>query len=139
MIATDRPWDALQVGETASFDRQISEDDVRAFAQLSGDDNPLHMDEAYAATTQFGKRVVHGMLLSSLFSQLVGIHLPGKRCLYLAQSLTFRMPVFVGETVKVRGEVTHRSEATRTLTLHTTVTNASGVVCVEGEAQVKVL
>lgn len=139
MIATDRPWDELQVGETASFDRQISEEDVRAFAALSGDENPLHMDEAYATTTQFGKRVVHGMLLSSLFSQLVGVHLPGKRCLYLAQSLTFRMPVFVGETVTVCGEVTHRSEATHTLTLHTTVTNASGVVCVDGEAQVKVL
>ncbi len=139
MIAADRPWDELQVGETASFERTISEEDVRVFAALSGDENPLHTDEAYAVTTQFGKRVVHGMLLSSLFSQLVGVHLPGKRCLYLAQSLTFRMPVFVGETVTVRGEVTHRSDSTRTLTLHTTVTNASGVVCVDGEAQVKVL
>lgn len=139
MIAKDRSWEELQVGDTASFDRTISEEDVRAFALLSGDENPLHTDEGYAGTTPFGKRVVHGMLLSSLLSQLVGMHLPGKRCLYVSQSLVFRMPVFVGEQVTVQGEITHRSEATHMLTIRTTIKNATSVVCVDGEAQVKVL
>ena len=77
-------FDEIQIGEKASFTVKITKEMVEIFAQLSGDFNPLHMDDTYAEKTKFGKRVCHGMLLSSLFSQLVGMFLPGKNSLYFS-------------------------------------------------------
>ena len=138
MHARDLTFEEIKVGDTASFERTIVESDVRAFAALTGDENPLHVDPGYAATTKFGKPLVHGMLLGGLCSALVGMHLPGKRCLYLSQSLTFKKPVFIGDTVRVQGTVSAKSEATRVLTLALTITS-NGQEVAGGTALTQVL
>jgi acyl dehydratase len=138
MEAKDLSFEDLHVGDRASFSQIITSGDVEAFAKLSGDYNPLHMDEAYASTTSFEKRVVHGMCLGALFSRIVGMQLPGKRCVYLKQELSFRNPVFIGEDIQVEGVIISKSESTRTLTLSTKITKGE-VICVEGEALVKII
>lgn len=122
----DNPNDLLlkdiSVGDAAFFSRMFTQEDVLAFARLSGDKNPLHLDEAYARTTRFGQRLVHGMLVGSLCSALVGMYLPGKRCLYLSQTLLFRKPVFIGDTVVVRGIVRAKSGSTGVLEIGVSIT-----------------
>ncbi|SVA49181.1 uncharacterized protein METZ01_LOCUS102035, partial [marine metagenome] len=87
------------------------------FANISGDFNPLHMDEQYAKTTQFKGRVCHGMLLTSFFSRLIGMYIPGKFSLYFSQSLNFRAPCFIGDEVTITGTVTEKHNSTKMLTL----------------------
>src|SRR5262249_16916083 len=101
------------------------------------DFSPLHVDAEYAGTTEFGRPVVHGMLLASLFSQLVGMWLPGKHALYLGQDLSFRRPVMIGETVRASARVISKNAVTRTLTVSTEIRNAEGKVVVSGTAKVK--
>ena len=116
----------------------FSRDDVLAFAEVSGDFSPLHVDAEYAAQTEFGGCVVHGMLLAALFSQLVGMQVPGRRALYLGQDLTFRRPVRVGETVRATAKVTGKNDATRVLVLQTEIRAADDRVVASGTARVKV-
>ena len=129
----------LVLGQTAQFTAKISEDLVAKFADLSGDYNPLHMDKEFAQHSLFRGRIAHGMLLSSLFSRLVGMHLPGENALYLSQSLNFRNPCTIGSTVTVRGTIVHKSEAAGTITLRTEIADEGAEILVEGEALVKVL
>ncbi len=98
MIAceTDRLTE-LKIGQTESLVRTISAEEVAAFARLSGDCNALHMDDEFAARTEFGQRVVHGFLHASLLSTLVGMKLPGRGALYISQEIEFTKPVFIGE------------------------------------------
>ncbi len=130
--------DEISIGDTASFSRTLTDEDVRTFARLSGDENPLHLDDAYAKETQFKQRLVHGLLLGSLASTLVGMHLPGKHCLYLGQTLFFKKPVFIGDTVKVTGTVKNKSAATGILEIAVTITKNDEEV-VNGTATVQVL
>ena len=95
----------LQVGQTESLSRTITPEDVAAFARLSGDYNALHVDEEFAARTEFSQRVVHGFLHASLLSTLVGTKLPGRGALYTAQNIEFTRPVFIGDTVEARATV----------------------------------
>ena len=138
MQAKDREIDSINIGDNASFERTIHETDLQQFAQLSGDYNPLHMDEVYASSTPFGQRIVHGMLLGSFCSALVGMYLPGKRCLYLRQTLSFKKPVFIGDKVTVLGKVTNKSISTKILTIAISITRM-GEEMVEGEATVQVI
>lgn len=138
MNANDYTIDELHVGDTVSFSRTITNDDVLRFAELSGDKNPLHLDDEYARTTSFGKRLVHGMLLGSLCSQVVGMHLPGKRCLYLKQDLLFKKPAYIDDTISVTGTVVAKSLATSVLTVKI-VMKKNEVIVLEGEARVQVL
>ncbi|MEK7608031.1 MAG: MaoC family dehydratase [Patescibacteria group bacterium] len=138
MTPRDLSFNDIAVGMNDSFERTISEEDVRAFSILTGDENPLHMDETYAATTKFGRRLVHGMFVASLTSTLVGMYLPGKRCLYLREHLDFKKPVFIGDTVSVRGEVIQKSDATGILEIAVSITKGDETV-VEGTATVQVL
>lgn len=128
----------MKTGDSASFERTISREDVAAFAALSGDTNPLHIDVGYAEGTPFKKPIVHGMLLGALVSKLVGVYLPGEKCLYLSQSLEFHKPVFPGETVTVSGKVTHFSESTQIGEVAIEI-NRGDTMCVKGIAKVKVL
>src|SRR6185436_3002132 len=89
----------IQVGDSVSFLHTLSAEAVAAFAELSGDYNPLHTDEAFAAESPFGRTIVHGMLTASLFSTLIGMYCPGERSLYVGQTLAFKVPVFKGERV----------------------------------------
>ena len=139
-IPQAREWTfrQLAVGESYVIDRAFTQEDVNKFAQLSGDFSPLHVDPEYARTTEFGSCVVHGILLSSLFSQLVGMHIPGKHALYLGQDLAFRKPVLVGERIKASVKVAGKNEGTRTLLLTTEIRNAEDKIVVSGTAKVKV-
>lgn len=128
----------IRVGDLFAIERSFSEADVAAFAEISGDFSPLHVDPEYARGTEFGRCVVHGMLLASLFSQLVGMRIPGKHALYLGQDLTFRKAVLVGETVRASARVTSKSAATRTIVLATEIRGIDDKVAVSGTAKVKV-
>ena len=129
-------FDEIEIGMQKSFKIFISEDYLDDFAKLSGDDNPLHMSEEYASSTSFKKRVCSGMFLSSFFSRLVGMYLPGKHALHISQSLNFVNPCFIGETITVEGKVIDKSPATKIIKLETTITNESGKRIIDGKAQV---
>jgi 3-oxoacyl-[acyl-carrier protein] reductase len=137
-VADDLSFDAIAIGQQFELERSFSAEDVLAFATVSGDHSPLHVDAGYAAGTEFGACVVHGILLASLFSQLVGMRVPGRPALYLGQDLSFRRPVLVGETVRAIAKVTAKSEATRTLVLATEIRSLDDKVLVMGTAKVKV-
>lgn len=111
--AKDLKWEDIKVGDTAAFSHTITEADVADFARLSGDYNPLHVDENYARTTKFGKRIVYGAFLQALASRLIGMSLPGRRCLYLGQNSQFKNPAFIDDAVEVFGEVKNKSESTK--------------------------
>ena len=131
-------FESLKIGDTASLTHRITEQDVSRFSELSGDFNPLHTDDEYAREASFGKRVVHGFFLGSLVSQIVGMRLPGKYALLMRESLEFKKPAFIGETVAVTGIITAKSEATKLIELSMTVTRA-GEIIAAGTAHVRVM
>lgn len=126
----------LQIGDKASRTRTITDEDVRLFAQASGDTNSIHLDEEYAAQTPFKRRIAHGMLTASLISAILGNDLPGMGTIYLGQDVKFKAPVFIGDTVTAVVEVIKYREDKRIATFRTTVTNQDGVLVIEGEAVV---
>lgn len=126
----------LLLGATASRTRTITDAMIRAFAEASGDTNSIHLDEAYAASTPFGRRIAHGMLTASLISGILGNDLPGVGTIYLGQTVKFKAPVFIGDTVTATVELTQYREDKRIATFRTTVTNQDGVLVLEGEAVV---
>lgn len=129
---------ALKVGDTASITRAITENDVRSFAELSGDHNPVHVDDAYAETTRFGRRIAHGMLGASLISAVLGTRLPGLGSIYLSQSLTFLGPVYIGDVLTARVTVQKIEGGKPIVTLETVCENQRGEVVIRGEAVVLV-
>eukprot|EP00051_Salpingoeca_urceolata_P028166 m.485368 g.485368 ORF g.485368 m.485368 type:complete len:198 (-) comp23791_c0_seq1:165-758(-) len=100
--APDLPVD---VGHSLEEERTFSPEDVAAFAKLSGDTNPIHLDAEYAATTQFGKPIVHGVLMNGVISGLLGAKMPGPGSIYVSQTIEFKAPLYVGETMVARAEV----------------------------------
>lgn len=124
----------IHVGQTKKFSTIITESMINDFANLSGDFNPLHVDEQYAKTTKYGKRICHGMLLSSFFSRLVGMYLPGKNALYFSQILNFRLPCFINDQISVEGEILEKSEAAHMITVKTSIFNKNGDCLVDGSA-----
>ncbi len=129
----------LHVGYSDSVTRTITASDVETFAGLSGDQNPLHMDDEFAARTEFSQRVVHGFLHASLLSTLVGMKIPGREALYLSQTIEFTAPVFIGDTVTAKGTITKIDKVTRTITMDTVITTQKGDVVLRGVATAKVL
>ena len=129
-------FDEIELGMQKSFKVFISENMLDAFCRDTGDYNPLHMNEKYASSTSFKKRVCSGMFLSSFFSRLVGMYLPGKHALHMSQSLNFVNPCFIGETITVEGKVIDKSAATKIIKLETTITNESGKRVIDGKARV---
>ena len=129
-------FDEIELGMQKSFKVFISENMLNVFGRDTGDYNPLHMSEEYASSTSFKKRVCSGMFLSSFFSRLVGMYLPGKHALHISQSLNFVNPCFIGETITVEGKVIDKSPATKIIKLETTITNESGKRIIDGKAQV---
>ena len=126
----------LKVGDAAEMRKTIADEDVRAFAELTGDRNPVHLDEEYAASTRFGRRIAHGMLGASLISAVLANELPGRGTVYLSQTLRFTAPVFPGDTVTARVVVKQVREDKPIVTLETVCTNQRGERVVEGEAVV---
>ena len=129
----------LQLGMEKNFSLVVDESIVLEFANISGDYNPLHMNDEFAKTTKFNKRVCHGMLLGSFFSRLVGMHLPGLNSLYMSQTLNFRNPCFLNDKIIVSGKIKDISESTKIITLETLIHNSQGDSLVYGEAKVMFL
>jgi 3-hydroxybutyryl-CoA dehydratase len=126
----------LQVGVTASRTRTVTAHDIELFAEASGDTNPVHLDEAYAAGTVFKKRIAHGMLTAGLISAVLANDLPGPGTIYLSQSLAFKAPVYIGDTITATVELVKYREDKRIATFRTTCTNQTGTLVLEGEAVV---
>ncbi len=123
-----------QVGAQATLTHAITDEMVVAFADLVGDHNPVHLDEAFAATTRFGRRIAHGMLVAGLISSVIATDLPGPGSVYLSQTLRFKAPVYLGDTITVHVEVVKRREDKPIVTLRTICTNQDGKTVIEGEA-----
>ena len=124
----------MKVGDSASMTKTFTDADVRTFAEISGDKNPIHLDDDYAAETRFGKRLVHGILTSGMISALLGMELPGPGSIYMQQMLKFRAPVFIGDTITATVTVTKVREDKPIVTLETICENQDGVTVIDGEA-----
>ena len=126
----------LKIGDKASRTHTITDEMIRAFADASGDTNPVHLDDDYAASTRFGRRIAHGMLTTSIISAILGNDLPGEGTIYLSQNVKFRAPVFVGDTITAAVALSAYREDKRIATFITTATNQDGTLVLEGEAVV---
>jgi acyl dehydratase len=126
----------LEIGAKASRTQTISDEIIRAFANLTGDQNPIHLDDDYATGTRFGRRIAHGMIAASLISATLANDLPGPGTVYLSQSLQFKAPVYPGDTVTATVEVKSLRPDKPLVTLATSCANQHGTVVLEGEAVV---
>lgn len=127
-------FEDLQMGMSASVSRTVSEADILMFAGVSGDTNPVHLDEEFAASTMFGGRIAHGMLSAGLISAVFGTRLPGPGCIYLSQNLKFKAPVKVGDTVVARVTVKELKTEKRRAVFSTACT-VRGTTVLDGEAE----
>ncbi len=132
-------FEQLHIGQESVFSHRITDEDVKKFVELTGDTNPLHLDDLFAVQRSFEKRVVHGMLTASFVSTVIGTLLPGPGSLWYEHSFRFLKPVYVGQTIQVHVRVRHKSNAQRVVVLDVHVYGEGNHVVVEGEAKVKVL
>lgn len=128
----------IKVNDKFEIEKTVKDEDVRNFAELSGDKNPLHLDDEYAKTTMFKQRISHGMLPASYISMAIGMHMPGIGTTYLEQDLKFKKPVFIGDKVKVCLEVTDLVDKGKFFIaeIKTQVLNSQGDVVIDGRAKV---
>ena len=124
------------IGSCASFTKTISESDIYIYAGICGDFNPLHVNKEYAQKTSWGKTVAHGLLCGSLISTVLGMYIPGPGTVYLEQTLKFKAPVYIGDTITATAVITELFPKAKAK-LYTTVTNQEGTIVIEGEAIVK--
>ena len=129
----------LKIGDKFTTSREVTDELIRKFADVSGDYNPIHLDEEFAKNTRFGKRIAHGMLSGAFISAVLGYELKERKIVYLSQSLKFTAPVFIGDTVTATATVTKIREDKPIVTLETVCTNQNGETLVTGEAAVMVL
>ena len=132
---TNTPYEALEVGQTASYSKLVEERDIQLFAAMSGDHNPVHLDAEFAKATMFKERIAHGMFSGALISAAIACQLPGPGTIYLGQSLKFSRPVKLGDTLSVRLEVLEKLPKGR-VKLATRVFNQNDEQVVDGEAEV---
>jgi 3-hydroxybutyryl-CoA dehydratase len=128
----------FKIGDSASISKTITDEDIQAFADVTGDHNPIHLDDEFAGKTRFGGRIAHGMLSASLISAVLGNELPGAGSVYLSQTLKFVKPVFPGDTVTARVTVTGVRDDKPILTLETICVNQHNEPVLKGEATVLV-
>ncbi len=128
----------LEVGMTGTLSKRVTEEDVDTFAKVTGDYNPMHVDEEFAKKTQFHKRIAHGMLSAGMISACIGNKMPGPGAIYLNQTLKFDKPVYFGDVlvVTVKVEKIDQKAHFQIATLSTIVTNQDGVIVTEGTAQI---
>jgi acyl dehydratase len=129
-------YDEITIGQTASYTKTVGDKDVRLFAAASGDVNPVHLDDQFAATTPFKERIAHGMLTGALISAALAMELPGPGTIYLGQSLRFRLPVKIGDTITVHLEVTDKRDDKKFITLDCKAVNQRGKTVASGTAEV---
>jgi acyl dehydratase len=124
----------LTVGQSATRTKTVTDGDLRAYAGITGDYNPLHFDDAYAAATRFGRRVAQGGITAGLLNALVAMDLPGPGTVFMSQSLTYRAPAYVGDTLTARVEVVGLKPEKPVCHLKFDVTNQDGTIVLEAEA-----
>jgi len=129
----------FQVGQEARFTKTFTDEDVRRFVEITGDVNPLHVDDAYAAASRFGRRIVHGLLSASIFSTMVGMLLPGAGAIYRSQTIRFLLPVYVGDTVTAHFVVRAVDLARHRLEIDSWIENEAGARVIEGTCEVGLL
>jgi acyl dehydratase len=129
-------YDEISIGQTAHYSKKVEERDIKLFAAVSGDVNPVHLDADFAASTPFGERIAHGMLTGAIISAALAMELPGPGTIYLSQSLKFRLPVKLGDTVTVTLEVTGKQDRRKVVTLDCRASNQAGKVVASGTAEV---
>lgn len=132
-------FEDLAVGQRASFSKTITDADLSHFVAITGDVNPLHVDDEFARSTFFGSRIAHGMLTASLFSTLVGMRLPGTGAIYRSQTLEFLKPVRVGDTVTAVFEVTAIDRESNRIEVASWIENQRGEVVIRGSAVASLL
>lgn len=129
----------LKIGDKFSVSKQITDAVVRAFAELSGDFNPIHLDEEFAAKTRFKKRIAHGMISGALISAVLGYEFKERKVVYLSQTMKFIAPVFLDDTITATAIVTQIREDKPIVTIETVCTNQDGKTVVSGEGRIMIL
>ncbi|NLL90939.1 MAG: MaoC family dehydratase [Ruminococcaceae bacterium] len=120
-------YEELSVGTTETFEVEVTDEMLRAFCEMSGDVNPLHTDADFAKSRGFDSKVVYGMLTSSFYSTLVGVYLPGERCILQEISIKFRKPVYVGDVIRVTGRVIEKTDFVKRVVIKAFAENQTGV------------
>lgn len=134
LIFNKIPLEEIEIGMNVSYSQTITDADVKSFAGISGDRNPVHLDEEYAEKSRYKKRIAHGLMTASYFSALFGTKIPGEGCVYVSQSLNFKRPVYIGDTVIATVEVTSVDLAKKRVFFRTTCKVKNKVVT-DGEAE----
>jgi 3-hydroxybutyryl-CoA dehydratase len=129
----------LNIGDTFSKSREVTDELIRQFAEVSGDYNPIHLDEEFAKTTRFGKRIAHGMLGGAFISAVLGYEFKVRKIIYLSQTLKFVAPVFIGDTVTTRATIKSVRQDKPIVTVETICENQSGETLIKGEAVLMLL
>ncbi|HEY7113764.1 MAG TPA: MaoC family dehydratase [Thermoanaerobaculia bacterium] len=131
--------DDFAVGQHATFTKTFTDEDVRRFVEITGDTNPLHVDDAFAASTKFGRRILHGMLSASILSTMVGMRLPGTGAIYRSQTLRFLRPAFVGDALTAHFVVRSIDRQRHRLEIDAWIENAAGERILEGTCEAGLL
>ncbi|MBX3299741.1 MAG: MaoC family dehydratase [Acidobacteria bacterium] len=129
----------LKIGDTFTITREITDDLVRAFAEVSGDHNPIHLDDEFAKQTRFGRRIAHGMLSGAFISAVLGNEFRGLTIVYLSQSMRFTAPTFIGDVITTTATITAIRKDKGIVTIETVCSNQDGAVTVTGEAAIMVM
>ncbi len=139
MTAQLTTFNDLTVGQKASLTKTISEEDLSHFIAITGDTNPLHVDDAFAEQTFFGQRIAHGMLCASLFSTLVGLHIPGIGAIYKSQTLEFVRPVFIKDTLTAWFEIVEIDTEKEEIFIKSWIENQNGEIVIKGNTVTSLL
>ncbi len=129
-----RTFDQITIGENASITQVITDEMVRGYAELTGDKNPVHIDEEYASKTIFKERIAHGILVTGLISNVLGTQLPGEGAIYMSQQVSFLRPVKIGDEITATITAVEKDEKRRSVRFSTNCTNQHGKVVIKGEA-----
>lgn len=125
----------IKIGMKESYEQTITDADIKNYSGLSGDKNPIHMSDEYAEKSRFKKRIAHGLYSAGFFSMLFGTKLPGEGCLYVSQTLSFRKPVYIGDTIKATIEVTSVDEK-KSRVFFRTMCIVKNKIVIDGEAEI---
>ena len=129
----------IKIGDTFATTREVTDELIREFAELSGDHNPIHLDEEFARATRFGRRIAHGMLSGAFISAVLGNNFEGRKIAFMSQTLRFTAPTFIGDIITTTATVRHIREDKNIVTLETRCQKQTGEVTLTGESTVMIL
>ena len=129
------PIEEIEIGMSASYSQTITDADIKVFSGISGDRNPVHLDEHYAENSRYKKRIAHGLMTASYFSALFGTKIPGEGCVYVSQSLNFKRPIYIGDTVIATVEVV-KIDLEKNRVFFKTTCKVKNKIVTDGEAEI---